>query len=68
MKKVELNMNAQEKYEIIKEVTQNGNKLRASLKLGCTIRHVNRLIQQYRQKGKAVFIHGNTGRQPKNVI
>jgi len=68
MKKVELNMNAQEKYEIIKEVTQNGNKLRASLKLGCTIRHVNRLIQQYRQKGKAAFIHGNTGRQPIHTI
>lgn len=68
MKKVELNMNAQEKYEIIKEVILNGNKLRASLKLGCTVRHVNRLIQQYHQKGTAAFIHGNAGRQPIHTI
>ena len=37
MKKVELNMNAQEKYEIIKATDQNDNKLRAAIKLGCTV-------------------------------
>jgi hypothetical protein len=61
-------MNAQEKYEIIKEVNQRGNKLRASLKLGCTVHHVNRLIQKYRQMGKADFIHGNSGRQPLHTF
>jgi len=68
MKKVELNMNAQEKYEIIKEAAQSNNKLRASLKLGCTIRHVNRLLKRYQLEGKVAFIHGNTGRQPIHTL
>lgn len=63
IKKVDLNMNPQKKYEIIKDVIQNDNKLRASLKLGCTVLHINRLIQKYRQIGKAAFIHGYSGRQ-----
>lgn len=68
MKKVELNMNAQEKYEIIKATDQNGNKLRAAIKLGCTVRHINRLIKKYHKEGKAAFIHGNTGRQPAHTL
>ena len=68
MKKVELNMNAQEKYEIIQEAARSGNKLRASLKMGCTLRHVNRLLKKYRQDGKAAFLHGNTGRQPAHTL
>jgi transposase len=68
MKKVELTMNAQEKYEIIKSTVQNGNKLRAAVKLGCTVRHINRLINKYQQEGKAAFIHGNTGRQPAHTL
>jgi transposase len=68
MKKVELTMNAQEKYEIIKATVQNGNKCRAAVKLGCTVRHINRLINKYWQEGKAAFIHGNTGRQPAHTL
>ena len=45
MRKVELRMNEQNKYEIIKKlVDTNGNKKRAATKLGCTVRTINRLI------------------------
>ena len=45
MRKVELKMNEKEKYEIIKElVDHNGNKNRASKKLGISKRQINRLI------------------------
>ena len=45
MRKVELRMKEQKKYDVIKElVDHNGNKERAALKLGITVRQVNRLI------------------------
>ena len=69
MKKVELRVMEQIKYEIIKNlVDNNGNKQRAAIKLGITIRQVNRLIQTYKAKGKAGFIHGNRNRLPKKTI
>ena len=41
MKKVELRMNEQEKYETIKNlVNHNGSKKRASIKLGISIRQI----------------------------
>lgn len=59
----------QNKYEIIKNlVDNNGNKTRAAIKLGITVRHVNRLIALYKSKGKSGFIHGNRGRLPKRAI
>ena len=65
MRKVELRMNEQEKYEIIKElVNHNGNKNRASKKLGLSIRQINRLINIYKEKGKSGFVHGNRNRKP----
>ena len=58
-------MNEQHKYDIIKSlVDHNGNKKAAAVKLGCTERHVNRLIHYYKQSGKQAFQHGNTGRKP----
>lgn len=69
MRKVELHMKAQEKYEIIKTlVEKNGNKLRAAAKIGCTVRTINRLIIKYKTEGKAGFVHGNTGRKPVHTI
>ena len=60
MKKVELRVMEQIKYEIIKNlVDNNGNKHRVAIKLGITLRQVNRLIQIYKTKGKAGFVHGN---------
>ena len=69
MRKVILNMNEKEKYEIIKSLVEhNGNKDRAAIKLGCTKRHVNRFIQKYKQFGESAFVHGNKGRKPAHTI
>ena len=69
MKRILLNMNEQEKYHIIKSLVEhNGNKKRAALQIGCSTRHVNRLIQNYKNNGKAAFIHGNRGRKPSHAI
>ena len=54
MRKVILRMKEQEKYEIIKELVEhNRNKKRATLRLGLSIRQVNRLIKIYKEKGKS---------------
>ncbi len=69
MKEVKLRMNEQYKYEVIKDlVDHNGNKKRAALKLQITIRQVNRLIKNYKEKGKSAFIHGNREKCPKNKL
>lgn len=45
-----------DKYNVIKElVDHNGNKKRAALKLGLSIRQINRLIKIYKEKGKSRF-------------
>ena len=54
MKKVNLRMKEQNKYDVIKDlVDHNGNKLRAAEKLGLTVRQINRLIKKYKEKGKS---------------
>ena len=69
MRKVELRMNEKEKYEVIKElVDHNGNKNRASKKLGISKRQVNRLIIKYKEKGKSGFVHGNRSKKPANTL
>ena len=48
MRKVLLRMNELRKYEVIKElVDHNGNKRNASLKLGLSLRQIDRLIKKY---------------------
>ena len=65
MRKVELRMNEKEKYKIIKElVDHNGNKNRASKKLGLSRRQIDRLIIIYKEKGKSGFVHGNRSKKP----
>ena len=62
-------MNEQEKYEVIKElVDHNGNKNRASKKLGISRRQIDRLIIKYKEKGKAGFVHGNRNHKPINAL
>ena len=63
-------MDEQKKYEIIKGLADhpNGNKQRAALTLGCTIRHINRMLDGYRKQGKEYFVHGNRGRKPATAI
>lgn len=59
------------KYEIIKSLAdhpESGNKERAALKIGCTKRHVNRMLKGYKQQGKDFFVHGNRGRKPATTI
>ena len=69
MRKVELRMNEKEKYEVIKElVDHNGNKNRASKKLGISRRQINRLIIKYKEKGKSGFVHGNRSKKPVNIL
>lgn len=68
MKEVKLRMKENYKYETIKElVDHDGNKKRASLKLGISERQVNRLINIYKEKGKSGFVHGNRNRKPKTT-
>ena len=69
MKKVMLRMNELEKYNVIKElVDHNGNKKHAALKLGLSIRQINRLIKKYKEKGKSGFIHGNRSKKPAKTL
>ena len=69
MRKVELRMNEENKYMIIKKLVEtNGNKKRAAIKLGCSTRTINRLIIKYKTQGKAAFVHGNRGRLPSKTI
>jgi transposase len=70
IRKVALTMDEQKKYEVIKSLADHDtpNKLRASQKLGCSMRTINRMLAGYREKGKEFFIHGNRGRKPANTI
>ena len=69
MKEVKLRMNEQEKYEVIKElVDHNGNKNRASKKLGISRRQIDRLIIKYKEGGKSAFVHGNRGHVPSKTL
>ena len=70
IRKVILTMNEQRKYEVIKSLAEhpNPNKQRAALILGCTVRHINRMLKGYREQGKAFFVHGNRGRKPASTI
>ncbi|MGB7603858.1 MAG: ISNCY family transposase [Lutisporaceae bacterium] len=62
-------MSEQEKYETIKKLVEsNGNKTRAAVKIGCSRRHINRLIKGYQEHGKAFFLHGNRGRKPAHTL
>ncbi|NEU06670.1 MULTISPECIES: ISNCY family transposase [Clostridium] len=62
-------MKEETKYNIIKKlVDTNGNKQRAAISLGCTVRHINRLIKGYKEHGKEFFVHGNKGRKPVHTL
>ena len=69
IRKTKLKMNEQEKYKVIKELVEhNGNKNRASKKLGISKRQIDRLIIKYKEKGKSSFIHGNRGHIPSKAL
>ncbi len=67
MKEVKLRMNEQLKYEEIRKyVLGYQSTERTSIKLGITIRQVNKLKKVYKEKGKEGFIHGNRDRKSVN--
>ena len=70
VRKVVLSMNEQKKYEVIKSLAEHttSNKRRAALTLGCSVRHINRMIKGYLKYGKVFFAHGNRGKKPANTI
>lgn len=69
MKRIDLRLNEQEKYEVIKKLVEtNGNKDRAAIKLDCTRRTINRMIKGYKTEGKLFFQHGNRNRKPAIAI
>lgn len=70
IRKVVLTMDEQKKYETIKSLADHpgSSKDRAALTLGCTKRHINRMLAAYRASGKEFFVHGNKGRKPATTI
>ena len=69
MRKVELRMNEEYKYQIIKKLVEtNGNKQRAAIKLKRSLRQIDRMIAGYNKFGKEFFVHGNRGRKPKSAL
>ena len=69
MRKVLLTVNEQKKYETIKKLVEtNGNKQRAAMALGVTVRTINRMIKRYKSEGKEAFSHKNKGRKPSNAF
>ena len=69
MRKVELRMNEEYKYKVIKKLVEtNGNKQRAAVMLKRSIRQIDRMIAGYKKFGKEFFVHGNRGRKPVNAL
>ncbi len=69
MRKVQLRMREEEKYQIIKKVAEGKiPKARAEIKLSITRRQVDRLVVNYKEGGKESFIHKNRGKRPAHAI
>ena len=69
MRKINLTMNEENKYQIIKEVADGKlKKTTAEVRLNLSRRQINRLVQVYQTQGKAGFIHGNRSRKPRHAI
>ena len=69
MRKVDLNMKEQKAYEIIKQLAENKTtKEIAAVKLGLSIRQINRKLHGYKEHGKESFSHGNKGKKPATTI
>ena len=65
MRKVNLRMNEQSKYDVIKRVANNEISCRrASVCLNLSLRSIYRLVKTYKTKGKEGFVHGNRNRKP----
>lgn len=62
-------MNENKKYQVIKAVAENKKqKNRASVELNLSIRQINRLVKNYKEKGKIIFAHKNRGVKHKHAV
>lgn len=69
MKHIELREDELKKYTTIKKLVETGgNKKKAATKLNCSLRTIDRMIDRYKNQGKAGFIHGNRGKMPSTTI
>lgn len=69
MKRINLTMNENKKYKVIKAVAEGKKqKNRASVELSLSIRQINRLVKNYKEDGKEVFIHKNRGGKHKHAV
>ena len=65
MGNVNLRMNEQFKYDVIKRVANNEISCRrASVCLNLSLRSIYWLVKTYKTKGKEGFVHGNRNRKP----
>lgn len=65
MRKVELTMKENFKYQVIKACSEGKvNKKFCEVKLNVSRRTVDRLLLSYRSLGKTAFVHGNRNRVP----
>lgn len=65
MRKVELRMNEDYKYIVIKKCYEGKvSKAYCEIKLNLTRRSIDRLLANYHLHGKAAFLHGNRNRKP----
>ena len=56
------------KYWIDKAVKGLCTNRQCAMELNLCIGHIKALKRRYKQEGDSVFIHGNTGRQPKHTM
>ena len=69
MRKVELNMKEQTKYEIVKRFVDNNctNYKNLSSQLRSSLKTAYNYVKKYKTHGKLAFKHGNNNRKPKNT-
>ena len=70
MRKIELTMNEQTKYEMVKQFVDNGerNIKRLSIKLNCSLKTAYNYVAKYKATGKEAFSHGNHKHKPTTTI
>lgn len=69
MRKVVLTLKEKHKYDVIKKLVETDcNKTRAANEQKLSERQIRRLIDGYKEFGKAFFVHRNRGRKPVHAL
>lgn len=67
METITLNRKQQRRAEILAKLSNGGmSKDDAAQLLGVTRRQIDRLLKDYKRRGLASVVHGNTGKTPAN--